>query len=175
MTISGQIIPVTNITVTGEGGLSTINSASGTLQLNAEVLPVNASNQSLSWSVASLTGAASISADGLVTALELGTVTAQASANDGSGVFGILNISIHDSSLKSYSVIVTSDEIKIVFYDDNYISWAADLYTLQGTHIIRKFVDSDIVEFNSSHVPAGLYILVLSKGDKLAVEKVMVP
>ncbi len=98
---------MTDITVAGEGGVSSITSINSSLQLIAEILPSNATNKSVSWSVSNITGAATISADGLVTALENGTVTAQATANDGSGVYGTMNISINSNDQKPYSVIVT--------------------------------------------------------------------
>ena len=120
-------------------------------------------------------GQATINSEGLVTALTNGTVTAQATANDGSGVYGTLDISININSQKPYSVIVTADEIIIIFYED-FVSCIADLYNLQGNHIMRKIVDTDTVSFNTSRIAPGLYIIVLSRGrDFLHVEKVMVP
>jgi hypothetical protein len=103
-----------------------------------------------------------------------GTVTAQAMANDGSGINGTLDISISINSQKPYSVIVTEDEIKVIFYED-FVSWIADLYNLQGNHVGRKIVDSNTIIFNTSHLTSGLYILVLSRGEILFVEKVMIP
>ena len=174
ITISGQFIPVAEIILEGAGGATTITAANNPLQLGAEVLPSNASDKTVSWSVAGGTGAATINAEGLVTALENGTVTAQATANDGSGVYGTLDISINLNNQKPYSVIVTADEIVIIFNED-FVSCFADLYNLQGNHIARKIVDTDTVRFSTSHITAGLYLIVLSRGELLAVEKVMVP
>ncbi|MGJ8661583.1 MAG: RCC1 domain-containing protein, partial [Bacteroidota bacterium] len=42
---------VTSIVVQGQGGVSTINTNAGTLQMEATVLPANASNQTYTWSV----------------------------------------------------------------------------------------------------------------------------
>jgi len=87
-------IPVTEITVSGTGGQSMIPALNGTLQLNAEVLPANATNRTVSWSITNGTGQASISLTGLVTAVSAGSVTAMAMANDGSGVSGTFSIAI---------------------------------------------------------------------------------
>jgi uncharacterized protein YjdB len=87
-------LPVTNITVTGAGGSTTINSDNGTLQLTATVTPSDAIDQTVTWSVTTGTGQATISSTGLVTAVSNGTVTARATANDGSGVYGELDITI---------------------------------------------------------------------------------
>ena len=94
ITVSNQVIPVTGITVTGAGGVTTIAGDGGTLQLSAGVLPSNATNKTVTWSVANGTGQATISSAGVVTAESDGTVTARATANDGSGVYGTLVITI---------------------------------------------------------------------------------
>ena len=79
-------IPVTGITVTGAGGSSAITTDNGTLQLSAAIAPTNATNQTVTWTIANGTGQATINATGLVTAVSNGTVTARATANDGSGI-----------------------------------------------------------------------------------------
>jgi uncharacterized protein YjdB len=173
ITISGQVIPVTNITVTGENGINSITDHKGSLQLNASILPSNATYKDVTWSMVNGTELANISSTGLVTAIDNGTVTAQATANDGSGVYGTIDISINHSIQKFYSVITTKDEIKIIFYED-FVSSFVDLYNLQGTHVMSKMVDSNTVIFNVSHLAAGLYIIVLSKGALISTEKVMV-
>ena len=94
ITISSQVIPVTGITVTGAGGSSTITTDNGTLQLTAAVTPTNATNQTVTWTIVNGTGQATINAQDLVTAVSNGTVTARATANDGSGIFGTLVITI---------------------------------------------------------------------------------
>ncbi len=53
-------IPVTNISVTGQGGSSAITTDNGTLQLSAAVLPDNATNKSVVWSITNGTGQATI-------------------------------------------------------------------------------------------------------------------
>ena len=84
---SSQSVNVTSITVTGAGGSSTITTDNGTLQLSAAVLPANATNKSVTWSIINGTGNATMNSTGLVTAVENGTVTARAIANDASGVW----------------------------------------------------------------------------------------
>jgi len=88
------VVPVSSITVTGAGGASTITTNGGTLQMVATVLPANATDNSVGWSVADGTGSASISASGLLTAVTNGTVTVTATANDGSGTQGTAVITI---------------------------------------------------------------------------------
>lgn len=82
-----ETIPVTSITVSGAGGAITITVDNGTLQMSAAILPANATNQFVTWSITAGTGTGVISAGGLVTAMTDGTVTVRATANDGSGVY----------------------------------------------------------------------------------------
>lgn len=94
ITISNQLVTVKSITVSSETGSSSINANRGTIQLSATVLPSDAVNKTISWSVQNGTGKASISASGLLTAISNGTITATATANDGSGVSGSLQVNI---------------------------------------------------------------------------------
>ncbi|MDP4222270.1 MAG: Ig-like domain-containing protein [Bacteroidota bacterium] len=101
-------IPVTGITVSGSGNLSEITTDNGTLQLTASVLPSNATNQGVTWSISAGAGKAAISSSGLVTALANGTVTAKASSNDGSGIYGTLEITISNQYIPVETISITS-------------------------------------------------------------------
>jgi uncharacterized protein YjdB len=96
LTISNQVTLVTGITVAGTGGATSISGINSTLQLVATIIPANATNKTVTWSIINGTGQATISSAGLVTAVSNGTVTARATANDGSGVYGQLQITISD-------------------------------------------------------------------------------
>ena len=65
-----------------------------TLQLSATVLPSDATDPSITWSVVNGTGSATISNAGLLTATSAGTVTVTAAAKDVSGVTGTLTVTI---------------------------------------------------------------------------------
>ena len=109
ITISGNAgsVPVANITVTGAGNATTITTSGGTLQMSAAVLPANATNKNVTWSVTNVTGQATITAGGLLTAVANGTVTAKATAQDGSGVSGSLGITISGQPVLVSSITVT--------------------------------------------------------------------
>lgn len=173
ITISGQVINVTEISVAPIGGSATIDFTNSVLQLNALVLPTNATDKSVIWSVSSVTGEASISTDGLVTPLQNGTVTARALANDGSGVSGSLDIKIDLTNLKPYTIAVNSSQIMITFNED-YSRGAVDIYDIQGRHLSKKQIDSYYLAFNTAGMLSGLYLVVISRGELLSVEKVMV-
>ena len=110
ITISNQNIPVSGITVAGVGGATTITTNKGTLQLSATVTPSNATNKLVTWSISNGTGQAFIGTSGLVTAITSGTVTARATANDGSGVFGILVITISNQVIPVKDILVTGSK-----------------------------------------------------------------
>ncbi|MDT8402594.1 MAG: Ig-like domain-containing protein [Bacteroidales bacterium] len=105
--VTSSVIPVENITVSGAGGSSTISTDGGTLQLTANVSPTNATNKTVTWSISNGTGEATISSSGLVIAVADGTVTARATANDGSGVYGELVISISNQIVPVADIVVS--------------------------------------------------------------------
>jgi hypothetical protein len=101
---------VNGINVTGTGGVSVIETESGTLQMIAEVLPENATNKVVAWSVTEVTGGATISEDGLLTAVKNGTVTVNATSTDGSNITGSTEITISNQAvILVTSITVTSE------------------------------------------------------------------
>lgn len=179
------LIHVTTISLTGAGGATSIITDNGTLQLNASVLPANATNQSFTWSIVNGTGQAKISTSGLVTAVENGTVTALATANDGSGVFGMLIITISNQVTLPVGVdedkkkvetqwrIIPGSEL-IIESDPKFNLGKAALYTIQGMLVANRIVESDNVTFNISKFPSGIYLVVLSKGVDSNIVKVLI-
>ncbi len=87
-------VAVEEIVVLSQTGATSILSGQ-TLQLTASILPANASNLSVTWSISDPTTAL-INNTGLVTALIAGTVTAKATANDGSGISGSFTLTIEN-------------------------------------------------------------------------------
>ncbi|CAM3902997.1 leucine-rich repeat protein [Cohnella lubricantis] len=86
-------IPVANVTVTS---VQSSVYEGDRLQMIVIVSPDDAANKQVSWSVQNGTGAAAIDENGLLTAQKAGTVTVQATAQDGSGVVGSLAITIYE-------------------------------------------------------------------------------
>jgi len=103
-----SIIQINKIDVTGAGGITTIIRDKGTLQLFATIYPSNATNKSVTWSVINGTGQATISTSGLVTAVSNGTVTARATARDGSGVSASLVITISNQTVTVSGITVSA-------------------------------------------------------------------
>lgn len=89
-----EVIKVSSITVTGASGLTEITTKGGSLQMIKKVSPSTATNGTVKWSVTNLTGKATISSSGKLTAIANGTVKVTASANDGSKVIGTMTVNI---------------------------------------------------------------------------------
>ena len=121
---STSVVLVDSIDIYPEGGSGIIDTDEGTLQLYANVFPDTATNQTISWSVLSGSGSASIDENGLLTAIENGTVSAVALAQDGSDVSDTLEIIITnqitevESLTLSFSggndTIVSGDSIRVI-------------------------------------------------------------
>ncbi len=109
ITISNQstVILTQDITINSAGSATTIVTNGGTLQFFVTaVVPTNATDQTVNWSVVAGTGTASISSSGLLTASGNGTVTVWAYAHDGSGAYDFKQITI---SNQGATVVLTSD------------------------------------------------------------------
>lgn len=95
--------------------------AGQSLQMTASVLPIAATNQTVTWSISDPTTAL-IDGAGLVTALIAGTVTAKATANDGSGISGSFTLTIENEPggdlLALYKKIYGATAI---YQDGNYV------------------------------------------------------
>ncbi len=85
-----ESVAVTSVQVTSDATLVNVGE---TLQLSVNVLPTNASNKTVTWS-SSNEDLATVSSNGLVTAVAAGSVIITATANDGSGVCGTYEILI---------------------------------------------------------------------------------
>jgi LPXTG-motif cell wall-anchored protein len=87
------VAPVLVTTVTIGGGTS-ISAKGGTLQLTANVAPANAANKAVAWAIVSGSIHATVNDNGLVTAKGDGTAVVRATAQDGSGAYGDVTITI---------------------------------------------------------------------------------
>ncbi|GHS98129.1 hypothetical protein FACS189421_06150 [Bacteroidia bacterium] len=106
---------VTNINITS-ADYATELKASGvgsTLQLTAEVLPVDADNKTVTWTQvynpATTAGKVTIDATGLVTGIKAGNVTVRVAATDGSGVYRDIALIVKPSSLVTNVTITTAN------------------------------------------------------------------
>lgn len=172
---------VTTISVDGASGSSTITTPSGTLQMTAAVLPANADDNSITWSVTNGTGSASISANGLLTALSDGTATVTATANDGSGVIGTKIITISNQSTSIFETSV--NESFTVYPNPNngvFQLKGAQLEACKRLTIINILGESVYQnnnidsKLNLSHLPKGVYVIQLHDNEKSFSKKIII-
>ncbi len=107
-------IPVESITLSTTSGKNTIDEKGGTLQFEATVLPDDATNKIVVWSLENNTANATIDQDGLLKATGVsngnGTVTVVATAADGSGVTASMDITITNQGDPSdYEILLVND------------------------------------------------------------------
>ncbi len=86
-----EFVSVTSVSVSAK---SQTVKAGGTLALNAKVLPADASEKDVIWSMSSGEEYASVDQSGTVTGNKAGTVSVRATAKDGSGVYGVFTVKV---------------------------------------------------------------------------------
>ena len=127
--ISNQILAVESIAIAVENDAeATISTDNGTLQLTALVLPSN-SNQEVTWSIVTGSEFATIDANGLVTAINNGTVTVQAVSNENNAIADTIEIVISNQ-------IVAVESIAIAVENNSEASIITDNGTLQLTALV---------------------------------------
>ncbi|MCL2576865.1 MAG: Ig-like domain-containing protein [Defluviitaleaceae bacterium] len=158
--ILGHIEPVRAINLANS--TRTITSVGGTLRINAEIYPENATTQSIVWEIIPGTGNAFINATGLVTAVADGTVTVRATSIDGTNVSAELELTISGQTTNGLTPFVPVSEISVV-------SESAEIYTDNGIlQLSMEVYPADAGRYNVSgenirHTPPTARWEVISK------------
>lgn len=151
------------IKVSGEGGASSLRRLS-TLQMNAEVLPADATLINVIWSLAQGTGEASIDENGLLTGLETGNVIVMAFATDESSVSGtkvveiVSGVGIESSGLDKMKVY-PNPAANILVVGHTALNSMLSIFSSTGILMERVMVDGTVHHFNISSYPAGTYFV----------------
>lgn len=179
----GNIISVTSIVVTSENNLNVISTPQGSLQMNAEVLPSNATNQNIVWSVENQSGLASISITGLLTANDNGTVLVKASATDGSNVFGTKEITIsnQETSITNkdlgffvrFSPNPVVDNLHLEFNNSLELPTQIWISDISGKRIRTYTPESYSYTIDFQELSQGLYFLTLESNNHKSVFKIL--
>ncbi|NJK97449.1 MAG: T9SS type A sorting domain-containing protein [Bacteroidales bacterium] len=184
VTISGQIVPVTSINVYGANNATTINTNGGTLQMNVAIMPSNATNKTITWSVTNGTGQASINSSGLLKAITNGDVTVTALAADGSNITGICKVEISKQSfisdihsiVKQNFIVIKADNKLIL--KSNTIPSSIDyykIYSITGCLVRKEKVFTNPFEIDISSISAGIYIISFEEIHSIVAIKIIVP
>ncbi len=113
---AGASVSVSSLEITSASGF-TISSNNGTLQMGINVLPENATNKTVTWSITEGSVEATITQDGLLTASGLdngnGKVVVVATANDGTGIKDEEEITITNQTLGTgYKILLVNGDIR---------------------------------------------------------------
>jgi hypothetical protein len=156
---------VSSITVQGQGGVSSITTQGGILQMEANVLPTNADDGSYTWVVTNGTGSASINSSGLLTAFTDGTVTVWASANDASGLSGTATVTISNQSLsvnefdfQSITIYPNPVQNELFFELDNLEFTEMTILDYSG-RVVKSITNNTVNSIDVSDLKQGVYIL----------------
>jgi len=90
-----QTVPVSEISLEPDGGLYQVKSGE-TLQIHASVLPSDATNPEVEFSVVNVEGEATINSQGLLSATSSGTIKVLGVASDGFGAKDTIAINVYD-------------------------------------------------------------------------------
>lgn len=164
------------IVVSGQNNDSTITQKNGTLQMLANVLPADAENKDVTWSVDNA-GVANISATGLLTALNNGTVIVKATAKDGSSIKGSKSIvitgqtigleSLQKISIQVYPNPVTSN----LNIQSNKPIESYAMYSIEGKLVKSGNVIGQQIELTD--LQPGIYFLDLAANKQWVRYKVV--
>ena len=167
-------VSVASISVQGQGGASTIITQGGTLQMEAAILPANATNQTVTWSVSNGSGSATIDNAGLLTAVSDGTVTVTATANDGSGVSGDAVITLSNQAVglaelttNSFAVFPNPVVDKLRLRSRNGLEIrSVVIYSADGKVSNLEFpLNGPTNELEVGALPQGFYVLNITSRD----------
>jgi len=147
-----------------------ITTEGGTLQLIATILPSNADNQEIIWSVSEGDEFASVDPNGLVTAIANGTATIRATWADDDAVFGEIEVSINALSVQ-YMNLATFNYYPnptnaILYFSSNLELSEIIIFNILGQKIKSQSFNSDQGEIDFSALENGNYILKIISKDK---------
>lgn len=163
---------VESIAVQGQGGVSTIATTFGTLQMEAEVLPVNATDPTYVWSVNDPT-IATIDAAGVLSAVTNGTVIVTATANDASGEFGSASIVITNQTNNLTPIeqqlllnLHPNPASQTIAFSATAAVEEITVYDMSGQLIEQVSIENNVI--NIQTIEAGMYYVVAKINGNIA-------
>lgn len=175
------LVNTQSITVSTSDGSSVIDKLDATLTMVAQVLPINTTIPNVTWTV-SPTGLATIDFKGLLKAMAVGTVKVTATAIDGSGIKGFINIIISNPT-SGFSEKSVAE--KIAVYPNPVINGN---FTINGIEAIKQIelvnlVGDKVKIFNNLNqsslniqvnIPTGIYVINFFDGKQYSYKKIMI-
>jgi|GEM_PF-2390874 len=176
VSVSAAVL-VNAITVQGQNGVSLIDTDFGTLQMEAEILPVNALNGTYTWTVIDGTGSATISTTGVLSAVNNGTVSVTATANDGSGTNASVIITISNQTVglnehQIQTVNVYPNPVKNkLFIEINDLKITRISILDYSGRLVKSRENINIKQIDVSDLKQGIYILKVSTENGISTNR----
>ena len=141
-----------------------------TIQCTAEVLPANALIKRLTWTSGN-ESVATVDANGLITAIGVGTASVKAATNDGSGIYKTVEVKVNDSQVSSNTLVI--NEIMVSNVDEfvspayNFDGWV-EFYnpTAKSVSLAGLYLSDDGENLKKWRMPAKVGIIPM-KGRKV--------
>jgi len=166
---------ITSIQINGQGGNFTVLQGA-TLQLTPSISPINASNQTVTWTTTNGTGSISVDANGLVTGVNIGTATVTATANDGSNVHGTYTIQVTSTigineTIQNLDLNIFPNPTKgiVTFSATEQIS-SIEIYNLTGQKV-ATFNNTNTIDI--SNLSNGIYTAKVVAGKGGTTKKII--
>lgn len=187
VTITNQTVIISAVVVSTVNNLpAVINAPSGSLALQAAVLPAQAS-QAVTWSIVQGAAFADISQQGVVSALANGSVQVRARSVADTNIFGTLTVTISNqqssvetnfkSPMQLYPNPLTADgQLRIVFDEADFRQdGMIEIFTAAGK--LLKRVETPAAQFGISlaNVPSGIYLVRYRDEVKMAYRQLIKP
>ncbi|MBN1414863.1 MAG: alpha-L-fucosidase [Bacteroidales bacterium] len=178
---SSEFIKVTDIVITGENGAKTIDTYGGSLQLSATAYPLDATDNTVSWTVSD-TNVACIDAEGLLTAKQDGTITVTAVANDESDIRGRLRITISNQTTGDQQF---RDQTTVRIFPNpnehgilNIIQTGKPkselvIYDIYGCPVMKHVISEKSFSFDISSLSTGFYTIRISDDASVFIHKLI--
>ncbi|MFA9215291.1 MAG: Ig-like domain-containing protein [Candidatus Methylacidiphilales bacterium] len=164
-------------------GANSINTQGGLLQLTAAILPTNAANQQVIWSISD-TNLATITQTSLVTAKANGTVIVSATAADGGGATAAKTITISNQTVginevnlnNQITVYPNPASNKLIIKTTNNLTLDASGLQLQLLDLTDKVIANynNQTEIDLSATANGMYLLHIQTLNGNLVKQVVV-
>jgi len=174
--------PVTRIEVSTQTDAASIDTPNGTLQLQAEVFPENASIRSVNWFVDD-PEMASIDPSGVLTTKKKNaTVTVMAKAKDGSGITGTMDILL---SNQDFATSVPTQKLETKIFSHNKIlhirseelegqQCTLKIFDISGRMLEQEQINPSSYTYDAGHLNNGIYLIHLSRQNWNSIHKIIV-
>ncbi len=152
--------PVTSVTISENSGATSVRLGK-TLSFSAGILPSNATSKAVVWSVSD-TNVATISSDGILTPVAVGTVKVKASSYHGATATPVES---NEITITVKEAAAVADGLKGTWLEDDYPT--ANSFVIDGEKVKIKFANGDETELAFADINDDGYAVFGEYADKV--------